>query len=137
MSIPDIKFSTSVHLDPRQRVEKHGLEVSLDAGTASMDVDVVRYLLDTLKQAKVEKEDIEDVMTSPPPASPPPRSPPLSPRASRIGWASPMSPGSPLMEALSVRLRHAFGIFTHRSSTYYRLVFVGNTNTTVLSAFVL
>lgn len=104
ISVPEIRFSTSVHLDPRQQIERHGLEVSLSAGMVSLDIDIVQYIAAILKKlAKAEKKGVPELASNPPPTSPPLRSPPLSPRASRIGWGSPMSPGSPLMEALSVR----------------------------------
>ncbi|KAI0347243.1 hypothetical protein BDW22DRAFT_1322640 [Trametopsis cervina] len=112
LSAPNIKFSTSVRLDPRQQIERHGLEVSLSAGAMSIDVDLLQYVLKTVKQNTAVPEDsmpmspLSPELTSTP-ISPPmlTTSPPLSPRSSRIGWASPVSPTSPLMGALSARFR--------------------------------
>ncbi|KAI0702885.1 golgi-body localization protein domain-containing protein [Cytidiella melzeri] len=113
LSIPRIKFSTSVRLDPRQTIERHGLEVSLSAGEAAVDADVLHHVLNIVKQLAATTA--EEPPTSPPltldvtPMSPPGSSlsPSLSPRSSRIGWASPISPTSPIMEALSARFKWA------------------------------
>ncbi|KAJ3537089.1 hypothetical protein NM688_g6737 [Phlebia brevispora] len=82
---------------------------------SSLDIDIVQYILNLLK--KQREQDIEDNVQGTG-ASPDGQSAPekglyvsptqenlLSPPSSRFGWASPMSPNSPLIEALSVRFR--------------------------------
>ena len=125
--VPQVEFATSVRLDPRQQVERHGLDISFGAGNANLDIEVVQHLLDVLKKLRQSDKSADNGLAelhipspwsmaspqsvtspgsvaspqsviSPPPAS----SPPLSPRSSRI-WGSAFSPTSPLMESLSVR----------------------------------
>ncbi len=83
---------------------------------ASIDIDVVQYILKLLKRhEQVDEEDTAAGIPSPEihttseklpsPAQSPPLSPPLT--SPRFPWASPMSPKSPLMEALSVSLLQA------------------------------
>ncbi len=120
--IPNIAFTASVRLDPSQKVERHGLETSLSSDAASLDIDVVQYILKQLKKHDEHNEQAESVPPSSPPLSPSlsrftPGSPamespqsilergshsPGARRTSRFGWVSPMSPTSPIMEALSV-----------------------------------
>ncbi|EKM59200.1 uncharacterized protein PHACADRAFT_169675 [Phanerochaete carnosa HHB-10118-sp] len=129
-AIPQVAFATSVRLNPRQQVERHGLDISFGAGPVNLDVEVVQHILDILKALRKPSENDPSTPPRPVPspdgvaspasmaspgdimiprsitspqsaASPPFSSPPLSPRSS-ILWASPLSPNSPLMGALSV-----------------------------------
>ena len=132
LSVPQIAFGTSVKLDPRQQIERHGLDVSFGAGDVSLDMEIMQHILDILKehQKTINKETVHPSPT--PSASPPtvaslqsavsPQSATnlqgiLSPQSadfptavssatlsprSSIMWASPLSPTSPLMEVLSV-----------------------------------
>ena len=139
-AIPQVAFATSVRLDPRQQVERHGLEVSFGSGPVTLDLQVVQHILDILKAQRKPSEDgpstpprptlspngisspngigspasipspgsgymsPESVLSPQLPTSPPPFSTsPLSPRSS-ILWASPLSPKSPMMSALSVSI---------------------------------
>ena len=120
LSFPNIAFSTAVRLDPRQQIERHGFEVSLSSDAVSVDMDILSYILDRLKELR--RQDEADKMSSGTPIADThgsllrsPLSSPASPSQSglmtptsvvvspRPGWISPMSPKSPLMEALSVR----------------------------------
>ncbi|KIP10738.1 hypothetical protein PHLGIDRAFT_22173 [Phlebiopsis gigantea 11061_1 CR5-6] len=127
--VPKIEFATSVRLDPRQQVERHGLDISFSAGNAELDIEVVQHILDVLKRLRQADESADNGLVDPripsswsmaspqsmaSPGSvaspqsaisqPPISSPPLSPRSSRI-WGSAFSPTSPLMESLSARFR--------------------------------
>lgn len=110
LSVPRIEFLTSVKLDPRQRIERHGLEVSFSAGATSVDADVLVHILKVIKKntASATKQQPTSPVSPPVsetlPLSPPNSglSPPASPPPTRVGWASPLSPTSPLMGALSV-----------------------------------
>ena len=120
LSVPQIAFATSVRLDPRQQLEQHGLDVSFSAGDASLDIEIVQYILNILKKLRKPTDNVDITlpelpsagawsMASPGSIASPQSmvspaamsSPPLSPRSSRI-WGSAFSPTSPLMETLSV-----------------------------------
>ena len=136
--MPKVKFSIAVRLDPRQQIERHGLDVSLSSEAVAVDIDILQHVL---KMFKVDREPPRESPKAPGgdaresgnaadaigmhqpstkrvswmiPQSPPLRDgsfspPPTSPR---FGWTSPMSPNSPLLEALSVWFSMC-GIWSH------------------------
>ncbi|PCH41098.1 hypothetical protein WOLCODRAFT_89020 [Wolfiporia cocos MD-104 SS10] len=106
LALPAIRFTASVKIDPHRTIEPHSVETSLRVDAVDINSNVVQHLLKIIKTEKrhidaaAPADDEEPSFLSPSATSSP--SPTLTPlNTRRLTWGSPMSPGSPLMEALS------------------------------------
>lgn len=54
--VPEVLFETSVRLDPAQKIESHGLDISLGTGSISVDMEVVQLLLEKWKELRRSRE---------------------------------------------------------------------------------
>lgn len=101
IDVPSTEFTVSVRIDPHRAIEPHSVETSLTLDSFDMNVDVAQFLMNTIKKYHYAKKTFPNREQTPatliasPPLSPAP------PNTRRLTWTSPMSPGSPLMEALS------------------------------------
>ncbi|GBE79683.1 predicted protein [Sparassis crispa] len=102
VDMPSVNFGLTVRVDPRRGIEPHSVETSLAVKTVDINADILRNLLNIMKADRsTEEEDAtrENGLLSA-------ISPPIS---SRAKWASPASPRSPFMGALSASMRFRWG----------------------------
>ncbi|KZT12507.1 uncharacterized protein LAESUDRAFT_638973 [Laetiporus sulphureus 93-53] len=98
IKVPKTHFTASVRIDPHRAIEPHSVELSLGVDSVQVQTDVVQQLLKILKLSKAGHVSSDSSRESPvviTPATPP------AFNKRRSTWSSPMSPGSPFMEALS------------------------------------
>ncbi|TBU45037.1 golgi-body localization protein domain-containing protein [Dichomitus squalens] len=109
LDVPSVQWSLSGRLNPQQGVQPRSVEMSLDLGKINIQLDVVQKLLKTMKQRREAQEGGGgDVIrgTGMNEASSAPLSATSQPSTgNRAAWRSPLSPSSPLMEALSASMR--------------------------------
>lgn len=112
VDIASTEFTVSLRIDPHRAIQPHSVTTSLSLDAVNLNIDVVKYLMKALKK---EDRTLDTPIDRTQPNVQPTFSPPLRPsslESRRMTWSSPMSPGSPLREALSsasVRFGWGFG----------------------------
>ncbi|CCM03163.1 uncharacterized protein FIBRA_05285 [Fibroporia radiculosa] len=105
VDVPSTTFTALVRIDPHRAIEPHSVETSLKLDTVDIKIDAIQRLLKLLRSRPRQQSlsELNEQLPLSPASMQTPLSASLSPPLPnrRFPWPSPMSPGSPLMEALS------------------------------------